>query len=899
MEKQEINQQENIIHEAISDKYLQSDESIVVKKATDSLSKIKENKDTEQKRKEQAEKILTSHKLEIKNSILGYFKKQDVSTPNTWKLEINNIMTLKDVNQITAYQGIIKRLNEWKKEEEKDIDIELNTIDKELWERKQSLTDKKNLQEKTDKEKPLNDLLLADPSMDRAKIIFENNEPIWNNLFNNTKEGKISLGTKEQQENMESLLKYYSSCTNENWENRKYKDQPMKDFSYEMKIADKENSIYNDWEKYIQVTFTITTKEGKTIPIKKDIIFWKRSNVIEEKRAAKEKKLTIKDEQIASEEDIKTLQDIWSYERFRNVVKDNKVNLKKSFQWGLIENIKKFYEKWEVTEGWTTKIIENKEDGYYTTIAELVVKEAQAGKTDAIQEYLKHVNKDNMEWLWRNKAEQEKNLKILVNAVNKNPNYNANSEVRKDITGKLTELTTQVFPAQDFLTKAKNWLKPIFDAYGETIIKFLNFLWVGKSTFYKICKTLGIDTKEVDEYYTKAYGLSEEATTASNTIQEDYDTLEREDDAASTKQPKKKLKPFDAKTLKISFNNTVNTKDHPFLKDKEDLFLKNMNPTLLSNLIDKYNSKNKNNTIKKQDVLVTNKDNKLSIKKDGIDKLKWNKTSIIKTLLDDGNTWSYIREANRKITWYVPSDKKWWTEKTRSDLDLSNKNRSDFTINKPVDIVKYLNYYAFSGKDGDLDYVVSESGLSNGEKVDANDTPQDKKLTLKNTTDFDNDGKLTKNSKDKKIHEVIDVANSPDKLQIVRGATIIPIEKKQIGADLTYSADGTTKVSILQWDKVQEVPKEKKEEVKITDGKIYNITKETSLRKEWTTESKTPLTTNDKVTEVLEDGKTVIKKGGDLWITDDNKDKEFIKVKKWQDMGYVPKEWFLTEEVKK
>jgi hypothetical protein len=467
------------------------------------------------------------------------------------------------------------------------------------------------------------------------------------------------------------------------------------------------------------------------------------------------------------------------------------------------------------------------------------------------------------------------------------------------------------------LNKPKNWRKEaindsvsvLFEKFGKQIVSILE-RFGGKWCVAKFFKSIGLE-----DFYNKNFQEIQDKIDAA--YKDKFDLKKEKVDAINNNIVKDsftetKIPAVDKENILVTtgryIDNFKNTKN--WNKTNQELFTENiksdngkyigmLDPKLVNYLVTKKFSradwlKDDGKALTASDFVVKGKDGELQINENL--KSDWgNQDKLIARLFADKATWETIKNANIKINW-VNVAKKWEKpELSRSDLDQSE--RTQYSIQSEKDIAKYLAAYAFAGSK-DLDYVVSESGLSNG-KVDVNNTPQERKLTLKDATDFDDNG-LTEKSKNKKIHELIDVTKSPEKLQIVRGATIITIEQKQIGSGLTYSADGgKTRFSILKWDKVQEVPKEKKEVVKITDGKIYNITKDTSLRKEWTTENKTSLTTNDKVTEVLEDGKTVIKKGSDLWITDDNKNKEFIKVKKWEDVGYVPKDWFLTEEAKK
>lgn len=79
-----------------------------------------------------------------------------------------------------------------------------------------------------------------------------------------------------------------------------------------------------------------------------------------------------------------------------------------------------------------------------------------------------------------------------------------------------------------------------------------------------------------------------------------------------------------------------------------------MNPQLLSNLIDTYNTNHPKSEINKQNVLITttdkNKKQKLNIRKGGAETIEADKkTAIIKLITEDQNTRNTIREANRKI----------------------------------------------------------------------------------------------------------------------------------------------------------------------------------------------------------------------------------------------------------
>ena len=699
----------------------------------------------EQKVWTEALKIWNKYSDALKDAIIAYFK-----PAKTDKVESKIPDIAKDGLNSELITNYIKTLTALKRENTENAENAENKKDAENTERNnridaiiKALEKKWGDITRTENEKKTNtllDMLNSDPtvnSKEKTEALFENNPSMRESIFTN--KDKLS---DQQKENLNQFLQIYSGCTKTEDGKWTYKGGTVDMTKFSYTITESAGDLnYKTGEKYIQISFDVKSEENKvekTTKITKDIMFGKEVKVIEEARANKsiesntakiapDKKLTIAN--------IWEMQETWSYQYLRKLVAADKVDLTKSLEWDLLKNIKTYY-AWKAEGTEKDLNIENKEDGYYTTIAELVVEKAQAGDAKPLQEYLKHVNSANMDFLWRTPEEQKKNYEILVKAVTLNSNYDANSQVRQDIRTKLLDIQNQVLPEQNIADQLKNWAKEFFKAYGEGIIKLLNFLGIGKSKLLDICKRFGISTKEVDEHYAKMYGLEDKKVNASKEIVEDIDkTYTREKDKApALDEPGKIQTEFKDNILKF------------YTVPQQKIFFENMEPTMLQNLITTYNAdeSHKNSPIKVQDYLIKNGKGKREIKKwANMEGLKAAWTSLMNILVNDKSTWTNIYNANEKIKWRLIKEGS--TELTRSDLET--QQRKDLQINKPSDIAKYFNYYAFSGKTGDLDYVITETKKV-PEKIE---TPVEKKYTVLKDVNFRKDGDANN------IHEILKV----------------------------------------------------------------------------------------------------------------------------------------------
>ena len=172
-------------------------------------NKPKEKETTEEKVSTEALKIWNKYADDIKDAIIAYFKpekenKDGKKIPDISKEGLSSELITSYIKTLTT----LKRENITDKKDTKNTERNerIDVIIKALNGKKQDIIDTKT----ADEEKTLTDILGAEPTTERAKMLFENNETMWQNIFSHTKDGKIDLPDEKEKSNFNQILQLYS-----------------------------------------------------------------------------------------------------------------------------------------------------------------------------------------------------------------------------------------------------------------------------------------------------------------------------------------------------------------------------------------------------------------------------------------------------------------------------------------------------------------------------------------------------------------------------------------------------------------------------------------------------------------------------------------------------------------
>lgn len=795
-ENQEIKKHEEVIKPAVNDSLIEEKEATNVNNAKDSLEEIKNNANTKNRFQEKAEKIINENKEKISKGILDYFNKTPPS--NTFTLDDEKINLLNNTKIIDAYMNLIDWIN-------KNPEWDLNTI-------KTSLTQKKTeieIKEKTETgTKQLQDILdVINPNESHADLLFWGNEKYRgarDALFTMFINEKGNSGTIKKWTQNPNELKFLhlvalwcgtsdneiSEITLNQTGATEYKESHIK-----VEITKGNNTTYKD------ILFTKTTDEN----------YKKRSETFKQSERITKQKFQNNKPYPFAQAQIESLDTQWSYRSFKKLLNESIYDLKTLMSTdNFFSNIK------EWNKGVDDPI--TKENGYYTVITDYVVEKTKnnLGDLSLLQTYLKNVNVQNVWYLWTDRTNQIINFNKLV-VIIQDSKFPKDSEVGKEIIQNLRGIQTQLKPEVKWRKDAlKDGTDGFFKIYGKSIVDILE-RFGGKWAVKKFFASIGMDAfyeknfksieENINKIYKEKFELGEEQKTQINKITESkdnnnnfngeaFDTNKNISDAIANF--KKEKKDIFTTELKKSENITyLDPKLVHYLITKD--FSNNKEITGKNPAIDDGEPLNINEFIYKDSSTNERKLNNNFLKNDNM------QTKLLDRLWADQNTRNTIDWANQKIKG-INIAWSWKTaEYSRQDLwKIWDTGRELYTIHSEKDIARFLAAYAF-GWSKSLDYVITESELKNNYIPNNQEKVTEKKITFTNNADFDNNG-LTETAKNKKIHEVIDVTNSPEKLQIVRGAETINIEKKTIHNVLTYAKEGENKrIAILKGDKIQEV----------------------------------------------------------------------------------------------
>lgn len=810
---QEIKKQEGIIDAAVSDKYMQETDAKSVKDATDALKKIKDDPKQKGERKKSAEKILEDHKNPIKESIIQYLSKQDVTLPNGKIMKIDNITKLANIQQIEAYENIIKWINN-------PDDKALQKISWDLSQRKENINKTKEATEVKEKDIQLFNLLSADPTKDNAQKLFGDSgdeykaareslftQTEWNNLkikTDNINE-KTNLDATKMEKNFQELIKIAAGING----------KEVKDFKINIYTSNGKDA-YNEWTKYIQVSYKIENEEKTTKNITKDIMFGKSTDIIHQARADHMTDTDIATFQTAFEtstkDGITTIDQRWAHLAFKKLIDAKLLKTPDLLDKWLLKEINEFYTKKEWNDN------ENKENQYYSIITDIVAKEAKWGNVILLKKFLESVNSENLKYLGKDKATQIANYNKLVDVI-QSPEFkkNINDPVNQEIYSKVLALQTQLGNPKwrkEALNSGVDWF---FQAYGKHIVGILE-RFGGKWCVKKFFHALGMDAfyeknlksieDNINKIYKEKFNLSADQKKWIDDIIWTKDAPKFDNkELFELSKAKEKINAFwKDKDKQKTFTDQLKT-----WWEKKEGYIKLLDPTLVHYLITKdftdnksLDSKDDGKPLNVNDFVVKDATTNEWKINENLSKDDGNQNKLIARLFADQTTRDTIEWANMKIEWVKTSRDGAKLEYSRSDLSEtpSSAERKQYSIQSDQDIARFLTAYAFAGSKT-LDYVITESGQS---------------------------------------HEV----------------------KETDPKKINYTIKGT-------------------------DNKGANFRDE-----KWWFASTTTIPENSDVEGVPDtDGKEIIKKWSDIWLSDktDLKDKEFIRVKYWWTEWYIAKEY--------
>lgn len=783
--------------------------------------------------------------------------------------ETNSIWTLED--NITALQNIIdlKQIANNPTYANKFTEAQLETLAdrarKSIREKNPSATPEEMTQndalikiitdkqtEIKDKETTtLNSLLDATPSLEIATNLFEKNQSARNALLAK-KWGKKSgtASTDKQQLHFEKLLTLYAKT---NQEVDTYAVKNYKDTNPEPK--------YN----YIQVKFKGITavaedkaknqKEVKAVEERtEDIMFWASTDVLHKARAEAYETNNIWDEAKDSKSNIEALDDKWSYAAFEKILKKNEAEAPKFLskllgEW-LLEGISDYKPK---SDG------DAKTNRYYWVILDYIV---STNNEWLLGTYLNHVVVDdviNTKYLWTDTENQKINFNKIIDKWTILPE-SENGKILMKI--KLQLINTDKKGFQETLSKG---LDSLIETFGPLLCSVLKMFGMGK---WSLLKMFGkAYEKQINEIYSKEYGLSWDQITAINEIvnsRKDWTTEVFSKDAPKDGSGNTLiLDTWDQ--VKSAFGDTKQDEYVNILMNETNKYYQNINVDVLQKWLDIYEKeKNEGKDININDIIDIKTDSARG--KKSITQIKENKTDIFKNILkgivNSDTTRTAIATANYEIKTETKDKKEIGTGLNEQGLDINNT--ATYKINNQQDIARYLTASLFSDKD--LGYVMTENKLNDRipqvivtppppEKIEVTPTPT---LTFKE--EFAKGGIVTEAGAKKMIHEVLDYATAPDNLLFIPNWKNTPrkIEKKK-GIELkdknktkvdsyvyTEEPNKWERVQIVKWDKIEAI--KNTPEFAALETKVATFKTEYAKIKEWVYNEKFRLNTYEYTT---------------------------------------------------
>lgn len=431
-------------------------------------------------------------------------------------------------------------------------------------------------------------------------------------------------------------------------------------------------------------------------------------------------------------------------------------------------------------------------NGYATTITDYVVE--YSGKL--LESYTNQITENNLNIFWVDQKTRIENFNKIVNKLNDTWIWKDLPKAKQEELIKIRSKIEDGEAPGSAVEVLSKGLDGMIETFGPLLFNVLKLFGIGKVTMMKRFPTM---TEKINSMFQKEYWLSSDEIWVINTISEKHKTEK------SSGKHETKISTLDtAKKIKDAFVwEKTNYIDH-FLDAK---IYKYLNINIIKTWLKAYNKANSTNTTIDNIITVeknkdTGKEYIASITNPDVFK------ASLGNIFDTDDVWSEIHNANVEI------QTKNKDNATKNEHNMTEEDAKRYLIQNNEDIARYLTASLFSTKD--LAYVMTENSLHNGSNIQEgnkeNGETNKKTLTFINKEKYFTDGKLNAEWYKKTIHEVIDVSNSPDKLQIIRKDwTTVNIEQKKIGDILTYVEveQQTKNVIIKTWDQIQEMPKQK------------------------------------------------------------------------------------------
>lgn len=501
--------------------------------------------------------------------------------------------------------------------------------------------------------------------------------------------------------------------------------------------------------------------------------------------------------------DISTKQYLYEKDENGEYTYDENTNIYTKIKEGTqIETNTKKYKKTEITSGLEIMALKN---GYANALTDFVVANPSIANSKTMENYCKHLTENRLDLLWKDMKTRDDNYDKLIKSWNETGfRKTLKPEEQKRLIA-LQATINNIKPPKSAAEALSQGLDQLIDTFGPMLFNVLKFFGIGKTTLLKRFKGM---EKKINEIYKKEYGLSKDEIDAVTSLSEAIDA-----DGKELEKWGKGLVLVTAEQIKSAFDGTKTTYIGKLIAKKD--YYKHINVDILKTALETYN-KNEDKQLNINDIITNEKDKKTDkeiiteIKKVDKDDVF---RKLLEIILDTENTRSNIASANSEIQ--APSEKV--PGRNEHNMEIwANKDAERYQIRSLKDIARYLTASLYTTKD--LAYTLTENGLHNQKILTIPDSGKTKTETKKKNIafkkereDFDTDGKLSEKWNKKTIDQVIDVANSPDNLQIIRGATTINIKKKNTGNVLTYVDENNDKerVKIFLWDQIKEISKTK------------------------------------------------------------------------------------------
>jgi hypothetical protein len=740
-------------------------------------------------------------------------KALNITNPEITKLlwDIQNIIDLKEIEANPMY------VNGFDKKKTTDL-LALTKLPA----TKKILTDKLSSLESKETE-ILNSLLDKIPSNEVATELFEKNQTARNALLaKNWEKEKDQISTDERQVNFEALLKFY-------WQSNQEVE------SYEVKNYDKSgtpNPKYN----YIQVKFkeipaveTDETKKQEAVKGRtEDIMFWASTDVVHTARS--EVYEGSRDNESDINKNIGTLDNNWSYREFEDIIKKQRDPV--NFLSGLLG-------KWlleEINKYETPSDKDIKTNGYYAVILDYITETKNEGLLSTYLSYVITWDNINLKYLWTNPKSQIENFNKIVNknawTIDKESD---NGKKLETIRLQLTNVDKKTF--QETLSK---WLDSLIETFGPMLFSVLKMFGIGK---WSLLKMFGKwYEKKINEIYKKEYELSEtQITSINNIVNSKGKFLETGFTERGSERPET------GADMEKAFENKKETYINIIT---DEWYYKNINVNVLKKWLDLYNKK-ENKQININDIVIITTDT--TSQKKAISSIKEGQSNIFKgvmtSMLDSDSIRETIAGSNQEIKTETIDKKETKTGVNEQGL-VVGKETYNYLIQGEQDIARYLTASLFSDKD--LGYVMTENKLHN-DNTPPPPPPVEVAVPTSTLTFIDEFAKgwvVTADGAKKMIHDIIDMKNAPEKINVKKWTTIIEASLVTIGAIKTYvesSKAGNNnltiddRIKITKWDIIslpekaktdQEIYTENRNKINGKDG-IQKITAANNVSKYW------------------------------------------------------------------